>query len=316
MDGQAALIWAAGGVGKSWLSMSLAIAVAGGGRVHEWEAPKPRRVLFLDGEMDQRDLAERVRTLIDTKAVAGVDERALRENLIFCARQGQKPDANFYDIASPNSQGRIQRTSEAYGADMLVVDNLSTVADSLSDENDAAAMTPIMQFLLRMKQANIATLLVHHARKDGNDARGSTKLDTTFNVKIGLKRSSIASPERASFRIEFGKFRGKSDRSLEPVVWTLGDDGWSVEQDEDSLQDRVVAAIESLRFTSQSEVAEALNVNKSTVSRTMQKLHASGRYTKDGAITKFGQAKGLRANPELTIEDSEVAAESDDEDDF
>ena len=135
-------------------------------------------------------------------------------------------------------------------------------------------------------------------------------------MKIGLKRSSIASADQASFRIEFGKFRGKSDRSLEPVVWTLGDDGWSVEQDEDSLQDRIVTAIEWLRFTSQSEAARALNVDKSTVSRAMQKLHASGRYTKDGAITKFGQAKELRANPELTIEDSEVVAESDDEDDF
>lgn len=303
MDGQAALIWAAGGVGKSWLTLSLSIAVAGGGRVHEWEAPKARRVLFLDGEMDQRDLAERVRSLIDTEAVSGVDAAALRKNLIFYPRQAQNPDATFFDIADPDSQSAIQKAAEKHGADLLVIDNLSTVADSLSDENDAAAMTPIMQFLLRMKQAGIATILVHHSRKDGSAARGSTKLATTFNVMIGLKRSKLAPPERASFRMEFEKFRGKANASLEPVVWSLSDVGWDVERDEESLEDRVVAAIESLKYTSQTEIARALGVDKSTISRTMQRLNASGRYSKDGAITKFGQAKELRMHPELVIEE-------------
>jgi hypothetical protein len=46
-----ARLYAPRGLGKSWLALSMAVAVASGGRLMRWEAPTPRRVLFVDGEM-------------------------------------------------------------------------------------------------------------------------------------------------------------------------------------------------------------------------------------------------------------------------
>lgn len=82
------------------------------------------------------------------------------------------------------------------GAELVLLDNFSTLCEVM-DENDAAAMTPTLGFLLRFKQARIACVLVHHSNKGGETFRGSSKLATTFEVIIGLMKPEGA-PERAS----------------------------------------------------------------------------------------------------------------------
>ena len=45
------MLYAPRGVGKSWLGISIGLAVASGGSLLRWDAPRPRRVLYVDGEM-------------------------------------------------------------------------------------------------------------------------------------------------------------------------------------------------------------------------------------------------------------------------
>jgi hypothetical protein len=55
-----AMIYAPRGVGKTHVSLGIAYAVASGSRFLRWQAPKPRGVLFIDGEMPARSLQERL----------------------------------------------------------------------------------------------------------------------------------------------------------------------------------------------------------------------------------------------------------------
>ena len=56
----AAMLYAPRGIGKTYLSLSIAYAVASGGVCLRWQASKPARVLFIDGEMPLASLQERV----------------------------------------------------------------------------------------------------------------------------------------------------------------------------------------------------------------------------------------------------------------
>jgi RecA-family ATPase len=56
----AAMLYAPRGLGKTYLSVSVAYAVASGGKVLRWQAPEARSVLFVDGEMPMAALQERV----------------------------------------------------------------------------------------------------------------------------------------------------------------------------------------------------------------------------------------------------------------
>ena len=59
-----AMLYAPRGIGKSWLGLSIGLAVASGGPVLHWNAPRPRRVLFVDGEMVLSDLQIRLNSIL------------------------------------------------------------------------------------------------------------------------------------------------------------------------------------------------------------------------------------------------------------
>src|SRR6185437_7668952 len=103
------------------------------------------------------------------------------------ARQDQDPDAEFPDLATDEGQGRTIKRVRAGKYAVVILDNFSTLA-SCYDENDAAAFNDIVKFLMRLKQAGIGCIMVHHANKGGQGYRGSTKLATTFEAIFGMKR--------------------------------------------------------------------------------------------------------------------------------
>lgn len=293
-EAETALVWAATGIGKTMLTLSIAIAVASGGAVWEWKASKPRKVWIIDGEMHLQDLQDRLRGLANT-AVSNVDFDELGPNLRITARQDQDPYSTFYDVTVKEHQDVILAKCKEDGIELLIIDNLSTVADSLQDENDATAFRSISSFMTRMKQAGIATILVHHARKDGREARGSTALQTTFEVIIGLTRPQVPVHGKASFIATFGKFRGLGGPLTEARQWTLGEDGWTVTEDTEDRLNTVLAALQSLECINRKELAERLGVSQQTVGRDLKKLVALDRITDDGIKSYFGQAKEFRA---------------------
>jgi hypothetical protein len=58
-----AMLYAPRGVGKTLLSLSIGLAVASGCPLLRWQAPRQRRVLYVDGEMPLVSLQERLRAI-------------------------------------------------------------------------------------------------------------------------------------------------------------------------------------------------------------------------------------------------------------
>ncbi|MDX0640043.1 AAA family ATPase [Sinorhizobium medicae] len=308
--GESALLWAPTGLGKTWLTLSLAVAMAGRGRVWQWEAPKARRVLLVDGEMNAQDLQERLKFLTESRAVGGADSKALGENLILVSRQNQDPRAEFHDVTNRDHQERILSYMEKHEIDVVIIDNLTTCADGLSDENDAVAFKTVMSFLMKMKAAGKTAILVHHANKAGTAARGSSALEATFEVILGLQPIKLAKAGEATFITVFGKFRAKGNDSLTPRRWTLTNDGWTVADDEESNGGKILHALRSLDFISRAEICAALGISAPTVSRTIRKLIASGQMKEGEEIGLFSKARQLRREDAAPFDDLDETAEN------
>ena len=58
-----AMLVAGRGVGKTHVGMGITYAVSSGGEFMRWRAPRPRRALYVDGEMPQELLQERCLSL-------------------------------------------------------------------------------------------------------------------------------------------------------------------------------------------------------------------------------------------------------------
>jgi putative DNA primase/helicase len=65
-----AMLYGPRGTGKTYVALSIALAIASGGTALRWQAPSPRGVLYVDGEMPAGQLQERLARLIRAVPVA------------------------------------------------------------------------------------------------------------------------------------------------------------------------------------------------------------------------------------------------------
>ena len=90
-DREAVMLYSPTGVGKTWLSLAITLITAGKGSLEllDWKNEDPQPICYVDGEMLEEDIKERIKLLIPT---LGVDQDLLRENFLFVSRVSQ-PDA-------------------------------------------------------------------------------------------------------------------------------------------------------------------------------------------------------------------------------
>jgi hypothetical protein len=306
------MLWAAPGVGKTMAALSIAIAVAGGGKFLGWRSPRPQRVFYVDGEMHIEDLRDRLKVLLE--AVEGIDREAVQKNLRILARSYQDPEVDFPDLGKTDGQQEIYSRARNYASELVILDNFSVLV-SVDDENDATAMQPVLTFLLKMKQANIATLLVHHSNKGGGQYRGSSKIATTFEAIIGLKPAQgTASRYPTAFELEFSKYRGLRNETITATTAWLEPDSdsvlhWRSKESEDATLARLVDLVRSCDYPRQEDLAKEMNVATGTLSKLKNKAVAKGLIRSEDWARCMNAARAGAADTDAFEEESGVADE-------
>jgi putative DNA primase/helicase len=193
-----AMLYAPRGIGKTLLSLSMALAVASGSPLLRWQAPRQRRVLYVDGEMPLVSLQERLRAISAGLAIA-------------------VPNDGFRMLAADNTENGLSIGSEEgqraidpllNGVDLVIFDNLSTLCTNGS-ESASDAWVPMQNWLLKLRRQGIAVLLVHHAGTNGRQ-RGTSRREDALDTVIALRRPEDYSPEQgARFEVHFEKLRNR-----------------------------------------------------------------------------------------------------------
>ena len=94
-DREAVMLYSPTGVGKTWLSLAIALIVAGRGKMEllDWENQDPQPVCYVDGEMLEEDIHERIKLLIPS---LDVDEDLLRKNFRYLSRVSEPDDVEDF----------------------------------------------------------------------------------------------------------------------------------------------------------------------------------------------------------------------------
>lgn len=268
------MTFAARGIGKTHFSIAIAFAVATGGTFLRWQAPKPAKVLYLDGELPGAVLQRRMLMHCpDVDPAPGY----LR---VFTPDLPEMDGRGLPDLSTLEGQAELDQMIEPDTA-LVIVDNLSSWART-GRENEAESWHPVASWILALRRRGIAVLLVHHAGKGGQQ-RGTSKKEDLLDVVIGLSRPKDYDPQQgAAFVCEFTKARNLSGEDAASLEIELGGDDerarWKWSTVEASTYERVVLlANEGLR---PAEIAGELDINKSTVSRHMKRARADGHITK------------------------------------
>lgn len=152
-----AMIYSKRGTGKTFFGLALAHSVATGGKFLNWSAPKPRTVLFVDGELPGATLQNRFAAIAKCSG-EGAGSSNILENLRFVT-----PDALACPIPDlATREGQFQVETLLSGTDLLILDNLSALCRS-GKENEGEGWLPMQEWALRLRQRGLSVLFVHHA---------------------------------------------------------------------------------------------------------------------------------------------------------
>ena len=285
------MIYSKTGVGKSWLSLSIATCIAGQGKmtVCDWENEIKRKVLLVDGEMSVRDYQNRLPVLIEaTKA----DPEKVRENLDFVPRQRQEQYEYFTNLANENNQSELINYAKSRGIDTLILDNLSTLTE-FDNENNSESMKLFQKFLLRARSEGLQTMVVHHMRKgkeDDESYRGSSVLGVSLDTILRLESPDYGSPDgTVTFNIIDEKKRHSATHSWS-VQLNLNTNEWQLydEYHQDLRHDMMLDIVESKKFRTQTDISKVLGLGDTAISKYLKEMSYAkvggnhlGRTSKD-----------------------------------
>jgi putative DNA primase/helicase len=257
------MIYAARGTGKTHVALGIAHAVASGTGFLRWRAERPRRVLFVDGEMPAVALRERLQGI-----VGGASEPpALLEVLA-----GDLVAGGIGDLAAPEVQAKLEPW--LHGIDLLVLDNLSSLTAAPRD--DSVGWAPLQDWLLRLRRRGLSVLIVHHAGK-GGDQRGTSRREDILDTSICLRHSSdYAATEGACFEVHVEKCRGVLAERACPFQAKLETGGgkaiWTVTRMDDVEGTRIAALFN--QGMSVRDIAGEIGMAKSVVHRLIRRMQA------------------------------------------
>jgi 5S rRNA maturation endonuclease (ribonuclease M5) len=266
-----ALLYAKRGVGKTHVALGIAYAVANGSQFLKWNAPIPKKVLYIDGEMPAILMQERLDKI--SKANGGNPPPGFL-NLI-------TPDLQEYmpDLSTEEGQDSINKLIK--DNDLIIVDNISTLF-RCGIENDAESWAPVQKWALSLRRKGKSVLFVHHAGKSGKQ-RGTSKKEDILDTVIQLEHPLDYKPdEGARFEVHFEKarsFYGKDAAPFQVHLENTKDNSlnWIIS---DITVNEEIYSVVKMRNEGKtiSQITEETNLSKSKVETRIKKAKELGLF--------------------------------------
>ena len=238
------------GTGKTLFGLGLANAFASGGQILGFKADRPRKVLYLDGELPLSQLQERVRDMV------ALENR--RNVQLF--NPEMLPTPRGIDLLHGGDFAALKRMAARSKAEVLILDSQSTLMSG--DSNKTEFQEPRQAALRELRWMGLCVIETHHLGKQGLQ-RGSSKNDDILDMQIRLNRVKDWEPaDGLLFELTYEKIRHAA--RLDSGYQVSLEDGLWVRQESDELKS---AAELFKQGKSEREVARELDITSSKARR-------------------------------------------------
>ena len=261
---QTGMIFGERGRGKTWVSMGIATSMSSCSDYLGNKPKNPRRVIYLDGEMDLSTFQQR---LLQISGSMGIEPpRNLR---LFT------PEAFTDLLPSINTPEGQKLIDNLIGTewDILFIDNYS--AWSSDGRETAEAWAPFMRWMLGHKRAGRTVIVIHHSGKGGKQ-RGSSKHEDALDWSINLVPNKHTSQEGAlEFSLVWEKSRHLASDQITPIAVTMlvGEDNVPVWKHKRGVHtDPKIAKAGAMRAAGKAiaDIALELGIDRTTVGRWLK----------------------------------------------
>ena len=267
---QIVMLYAPPGVGKTMFALALAWAIAAGENFIGWISARRARVLVVDGEMAGEMMQRRM-------ARAGLGEDWLRvANLAnWAASNGYDP----INLCEPAGHDVINVWATACGAEVVILDNLMSLAWNDSSMASDEHWQPVRRLVVQQRALGRCVVVVDHTNQAGDIFGSKTKL---WHADLALQLSPLhddpdpvlkdgkLTVPTPRFSLKFQKVRetgdGMGQDTIERTV-SIGTVGqsWEYEAGREEKQNRArQMAMNGLNIR---DIADELRTPKSTIGR-------------------------------------------------
>jgi putative DNA primase/helicase len=260
--GSIGLIHGPAGIGKSFLTLGIAWAVASGGSFLGWRAPRPHKVLYIEGEM----------TALEMRRRAGLFG-TMPPGLSLCVTE--RNTGPRLDLARLDGLERLMATSD--DAELILMESLASLTGVVG--NDPESWGDLRRFLAMWRRRCQAVLMVHNTNRLG-EIRGGSRREDMLDLVLGLRRPADWRPvDGARFEIHFEKARSIHGSACQPIVAHLrtdlaGGTAWHAESPHAS---RLARAVPLLRQGMSAEaMGKALGFSPASAYRLQSQARRGG----------------------------------------
>jgi hypothetical protein len=298
------------GIGKTQLTLSLALALAKGEKFLYWDIPSPVRVLYIDGEMGARDFREMLRFLSkgtgcgmlevmlssDFYKYVGAENGSLAINNVLHQQQ---------ILEQLDRLSAMDRRPE-----VIILDNISSLTTGV-DENDNSGQDTLRDFMVGLRHKGYTIIQVHHTGKGGAQ-RGASRREDQLNLSIILDVPEVPDSQgRAKFIFKNTKVRGMKMPKPDSFEAVLGEDehgygAWllnSAPSKEKEKWIQILKFINDKKPSTQLEIAGHFQSAISTINQHIKKARAKGLLGEGLDVTPNGKSYLDAAYREVKMED-------------
>lgn len=261
---QTGMLFGPRGRGKTWVALAMALSMSSGVKFLGRGPRNPRRVIYLDGEMDLVTIQQRIKDLCVS---LGVEPPA--ELRMFT------PEA-FTDllpsINTPEGQRAIDEMIKTEW-DVMFIDNYS--AWSGDGRETAEAWAPMMRWMLSHKRAGRSVIVIHHTGKTGKQ-RGSSSHEDALDWSVSLKPTEDKAQDGAlRFNLVWEKARHLPSDQTQPISVCMkkGSNGaleWEFQNGmhkDPRVEQAYALKAQHMTLT---QIAEKMRVDRTTVGRWLK----------------------------------------------
>jgi len=212
------MIYGETGVGKTLIGLEIAAAVAAGDALLNWEGRyKPRRGMYLDGEMPAETFKERM------EIVAGRYGSDLK---LFGYNRDVLKDDDLPPLNTEEGEKWLWREINSVKPELVTFDSIMCLNSGVMAEEESWA--PIKPLMRQMSSRRIGQIWLHHTGHDTTKAFGTKTREWEMDTVISLTKGQEGDE---SVALEFKKARLRTPKNrdqFESRLIRCDADGWTV----------------------------------------------------------------------------------------
>lgn len=271
------MLYAWRGSGKTLVAMDLALNVARGAPWLGYKVEEPKAVLYIDGEMPAPDLKARM--------VAQSGAIGPPANLFILASEDLAVEHRNINLANEDDRMEVARLiveierEYSLKIGLVILDNWTTLVRGL-DENDNSQLDALKEWFVLLRHGEKSLLIVHHAGKAGGQRGGSAREDVLdYSIKLtgndgpehfqwDKTRTGRPDPDAFSMKLLLHDTAARDGGKYISLVRTKV----SSKGPEPKHDDAILDFLKEKGASTHSDICEALELDKKTVTRALNRL--------------------------------------------